>query len=190
MRIIAGSARSLSLKTVGGMDTRPTTDKIKETLFNILQGDIPGCSFLDLFAGSGQIGLEALSRGAKSAVFVENNRRAAACIADNIRFTKFDAQAKLMQMDVLSALRRMEGQEQFDVVFMDPPYGRQFEQQVLEYLSGSSLLKEDSLIIVEASLDTEFGYLGEYGFELVKCKAYRNNAHIFVRRIDKEDTVG
>ena len=74
MRIIAGSARSLPLKTLEGMNTRPTTDKIKETLFNVLQGDIPGCYFLDLFAGSGQIGLEALSRGGNYAVFVENNR--------------------------------------------------------------------------------------------------------------------
>ena len=90
MRIIAGTARSLPLKTIEGMNTRPTSDKIKETLFNMLQIDVPGCYFLDLFAGSGQIGLEALSRGAAYSVFIENNRKAAKCIEDNIIFTKFD----------------------------------------------------------------------------------------------------
>ena len=95
MRIIAGTARSLPLKTIEGMDTRPTTDRIKETLFNMLQNDVPGCYFLDLFAGSGQIGLEAVSRGARYAVFVENNKKACACIEDNIHFTKFDRETKL-----------------------------------------------------------------------------------------------
>ena len=88
MRIIAGTARSLPLKSIAGKDTRPTTDRIKETLFNILRTDISGSRFLDLFAGSGQIGLEALSRGADYAVFVENNKKAGACITDNIRFTR------------------------------------------------------------------------------------------------------
>ena len=84
MRIIAGSARSLPLRAPEGMDTRPTSDQIKETLFNMLQYDIPGCYFLDLFAGSGQIGLESLSRGGEYSVFVENNRKAAKCIEENI----------------------------------------------------------------------------------------------------------
>lgn len=97
MRIIAGTARSLPLKTIEGMDTRPTTDRIKETLFNMLQNDVPGSYFLDLFAGSGQIGLEAVSRGARYAVFVENNKKACTCIEDNIPFTKFDRETKLLQ---------------------------------------------------------------------------------------------
>ena len=101
MRIIAGTARSLPLKTIEGMDTRPTTDRIKETLFNMLQNDVPGCYFLDLFAGSGQIGLEAVSRGARYAVFVENNKKACACIEDNIHFTKFDRETKLLQSSFL-----------------------------------------------------------------------------------------
>ena len=96
MRIIAGTARSLPLKTIEGKDTRPTTDKTKETLFNVMQFDVTGAYFLDLFAGSGQIGLEALSRGAAYAVFVENSRKAASCIEDNIHFTKFDKVSRLM----------------------------------------------------------------------------------------------
>ena len=88
MRVIAGSARSLPLKTLEGMDTRPTTDRIKETLFNMIQSEIPGCRFLDLYAGSGAIAIEALSRGAKEAVLVENSKAACACIRENLAFTK------------------------------------------------------------------------------------------------------
>ena len=121
MRIIAGTARSLPLKTIDGMDTRPTTDKTKETLFNVLQMDVPGAYFLDLFAGSGQIGLEALSRGGAYAVFIENNRKAAKCIEENIAFTRFDKQSMLLTMDVISGLHSLEGKYTFDLIFMDPP---------------------------------------------------------------------
>lgn len=182
MRIIAGTARSLPLKTVPGMDTRPTTDRIKETLFNILQDDVPGSYFLDLFAGSGQIGLEAVSRGARYAVFVDNGKKAVACIEDNIHFTKFDKETKLYPMEVLSALRTMEGKYQFDIIFMDPPYDQEIEKDVLRYLATSSLLKEDTLMIVEASLETEFDYLEEMGLELIRLKTYKTNAHAFIRR--------
>lgn len=182
MRIIAGTARSLPLKTVPGQETRPTTDRIKETLFNMIQDEVPGCYFLDLFAGSGQIGLEAVSRGARYAVFVDNGKKAVACIEDNIRFTKFDKETKLYSSDVLSALRSMEGKYQFDLIFMDPPYDQETEKEVLRYLSESSLLKEDTLIIVEASLQTEFAYLGEFGLELTRLKTYKTNEHAFIRK--------
>ena len=131
MRIIAGTARSLPLKTIEGKDTRPTTDKTKETLFNVMQFDVPGAYFLDLFAGSGQIGLEALSRGAAYAVFVENSRKAASCIEDNIHFTKFDKVSRLMMTDAVTAVRTLEGKYKFDIVFMDPPYNKEFEKEVL-----------------------------------------------------------
>lgn len=183
MRIIAGTARSLPLKTLEGLDTRPTTDRIKETLFNILQEEVPGSYFLDLFAGSGQIGLEALSRGAHYAVFVDNNKKAAACIEDNIHFTKFDRQCRLYSSEVLGALRSMEGKYQFDLIFMDPPYRQELERDVLTYLSHSSLLKEDTLIIVEAALNTDFHYLEELGFTLCRMKNYKTNVHAFIRKI-------
>ena len=93
MRVIAGSARRLLLKTVDGMDTRPTTDRIKETLFNMLQPQIPGCQFLDLFSGSGAIGIEALSRGADLAVMIENNPQAVACIRENLGTTRLEERA-------------------------------------------------------------------------------------------------
>ena len=103
MRVIAGRARSLRLKTPQGSDTRPTTDRIKETLFNMIQGELPGCIFVDLFAGSGGIGIEALSRGASHAYFVENAKEAAACIQENLTFTKFSDSATLLKQDVFAA---------------------------------------------------------------------------------------
>lgn len=181
MRIIAGKGRSLPLKTIEGMDTRPTTDRIKETLFNMLQPYLAGCAFLDLFAGSGQIGLEAVSRGADYAVFVENNRKAAACVQDNIDFTKFGSQCTLLTMDVLSGLRTLEGKHYFDVVFMDPPYHKDLERQALEYLQTSSLIDGDSLIVVEAALDTEFSYAAE-SYTIEKIKRYKTNQHVFLTR--------
>lgn len=182
MRIIAGTARSLPLKSIAGKDTRPTTDRIKETLFNILRTDISGSRFLDLFAGSGQIGLEALSRGADYAVFVENNKKAGACITDNIRFTRMQERCELLVMDVLSALRSLDGKEPFDLIFMDPPYRSGREQEVLTYLASSALLKEDAVVIIEAALDTDFSYLGQLGFEMIKEKKYKTNKHIFVSK--------
>ena len=182
MRIIAGTARSLPLKTIEGKDTRPTTDKTKETLFNVMQFDVPGAYFLDLFALIGQIGLEALSRGAAYAVFVENSRKAASCIEDNIRFTKFDKVSKLMMTDAVTAVRTLEGKYKFDIVFMDPPYNKELEKEVLIALSDSDILKDDTLIVVEASNDTDFDYLTEFGYEIVKEKIYKTNKHVFIKR--------
>lgn len=183
MRIIAGTARSMPLKTIEGKDTRPTTDRIKETLFNMLQMDVPGAMFLDLFAGSGGIGLEAVSRGAKKAVFVENSRKAAACIQDNINFTKFNSKCDLKCMDVLAALRTLERKYVFDIIFMDPPYHQELENSVLRYLKDSSILNEDTLIIVEEALDIDPETLTQDGYEIIKVKKYKTNQHIFLKRV-------
>ena len=102
MRVIAGTARSLPLKTIEGLETRPTTDRIKETLFNMLTGYVPQAKFLDLFAGSGGIGIEALSRGAESCTFVEQAKNAAACIEDNLKFTKLADKAQVRKFDAVS----------------------------------------------------------------------------------------
>jgi len=182
MRIIAGTARSLPLRSLEGRDTRPTTDRIKETLFNILQPGIAGSSFLDLFAGSGQIGLEALSRGADHAVFVENSKKACACIEDNIRFTRFEQQSGLLRMEALSALRSLDGKDTFDYIFMDPPYKSDLEREALSYIAASGLLKEDAVIIVEAAADTDFSYVSELGLKITRVKKYKTNQHIFVSK--------
>ena len=124
MRVIAGTARSMPLKCIEGLDTRPTTDRIKETLFNMLQPEIPGCRFLDLFGGSGAIGIEALSRGADFAAFAENNKKAYECILANLAFTRLADRSRVFFMDALGALRVMEEDGPFDLIFLDPPYGR------------------------------------------------------------------
>mgnify|MGYP003376791821 FL=1 len=180
MRVIAGSARRLLLKTVPGMDTRPTTDRIKETLFNMLQTEIPGCYFLDLFSGSGAIGIEALSRGADKAVFIENNPDAVNCIRENLASTRLEENALVMGNDVIAGLKRLEGHNhRFDVVFMDPPYHQGLEQKVLEYLAASPMVTEDTLIIMEAALDTDFDWLEQAGYHLLKNKEYKTNKHVF-----------
>ena len=180
MRVVAGSAKSLKLKTIEGMETRPTQDRIKETLFNMIQYDIAGCTFLDLFSGSGAIGIEAISRGVKKAVFVENNPNAIQCIMENLKKTQLEDQAEVIREDVFLALRRLDGREKFDYVFMDPPYNHMLEKEVLTYLAKSDLLEKDALIIVEASLATDFSYLEELGFLMIKQKKYKTNMHVFI----------
>ena len=150
--------------------------------FNMLQNDVPGCYFLDLFAGSGQIGLEAISRGALYAVFIENNRKAAKCIEDNIAFTKFTKESRLLTTDVISGISSLEGKYTFDIIFMDPPYRQGLEEDVLRFLSKSDILKPDTKIIVEASLDTDFSYLDELGFNVLKFKKYKTNMHVFIQK--------
>ena len=118
MRVIAGKARSLRLKTIEGMDTRPTTDRIKETLFNMIQPSIADSRFLDLFAGSGGIGIEALSRGASWCVFVEQQRKAAECIRENLAFTRLKEDATLLVTDAVSAVNKLDGEEAFSWIFL------------------------------------------------------------------------
>lgn len=187
MRVIAGSAKRLQLKTLDGLDTRPTTDRIKETLFNMITSGIYDSIFLDLFSGSGGIGIEALSRGAKKAVFVEMNPKAMACIKENLKHTKLEKKAMTLTKEVMTALYQLEGEFVFDYVFMDPPYNRELERKVLEYLSESSLIYEDTLLIVEASKETDFSYLNDLGYHLIKEKVYKTNKHIFIEKAGKEE---
>ena len=183
MRIIAGTARSLPLKTTSGLETRPTADNIKETIFNILQADVPGSVFLDLFSGCGAIGLEAVSRGAKKAVLVENSRRAAACIRDNINFTKFGDRCELKTMDAAAAVRALERRYVFDIVYMDPPYGMGLELEVLSALKDSSIINEDSILVIETSRKTNVSAYEMGAFEIYRQKLYKNNQHVFLRRL-------
>ncbi len=188
MRVIAGKARRLPLKTAPGRDTRPTTDRIKETLFNMLQSEVGGIRFLDLFSGSGGIGIEALSRGAEYACFVESARAAADCIRENLAFTRLAAQAEVMQCDVMTALARLEGQEPFGIIFMDPPYGKGLERAVLEEIARRrpSFVTGETTLIAEAELRTDFSYAEAVGYELLREKTYKTNKHVFLRlREDK-----
>ncbi len=181
MRVIAGTARSLPLKTPDGQDTRPTTDRIKETLFNMLQTRIPGAVFVDMFSGSGGIGIEALSRGASKAYFIENAPKAISCIEQNLLFTKLADHAIVIKQDAASALHNIYEKE-VSIIFMDPPYELEHEKRILAQLSQMKYVTEDTLIIVEASLKTDFSYLEEYGFTLEKEKKYKTNKHVFIRK--------
>ena len=183
MRVIAGTARSLQLKTVPGLQTRPTTDRIKETLFNIMAPYIPGSEFLDLFSGSGGIGIEAISRGAERAYFVDNSRSAIKVIQENLNHTHFTEQAEVIGYDAVSAIRMLEAKHgAFDVIFMDPPYDNELEKEVLYALAGSPLVNEDTLIVIESSKETKFDYLSEAGFYIHKVKEYKTNKHTFLFR--------
>lgn len=185
MRVIAGSARRLQLKTLEGLETRPTTDRIKETLFNMIRDRLVGSQFLDCFSGSGGIGIEALSRGAAKAVFIEKNPKAVECIRENLKTTHLEDAALVMTCDVITGLKRLEGKEYcFDTVFMDPPYKQEYEKQVLEYLSDSGLVHGETVMIVEASLETDFSYVSGLGFEVVRNKEYKTNKHVFLRKQD------
>lgn len=183
MRVIAGSARRLNLKTIEGLDTRPTTDRIKETLFNMINLRLPGSTFLDLFSGSGGIGIEALSRGAVQTVFIEKNPKAVECIRENLRTTKLEEKAVVMECGVLAGLKRLEGKGYvFHTVFMDPPYEKGLEQEALSCLADSALINEDSVIIIEASLQTDFSYAASMGYHIIKCKNYKTNKHVFLEK--------
>ena len=181
MRVIAGTARSLPLKTPEGLDVRPTTDRIKETLFNVLQSEIPGAVFVDLFSGSGGIGIEALSRGARKAYFVDNGSKALSCIQKNLLFTKMENRAIVIKQDAVSALSNIYEKE-VDLIFMDPPYDSGLERNVLEVLQRMKYVTEDTLIVVEADKGTEFSYLQELGFLLIKEKCYKTNKDVFICR--------
>ena len=182
MRVIAGSARRLSLVTPKGMDTRPTADKIKETLFNILAPVIYDTDFLDLFSGSGGIGIEALSRGANSATFIERDKRACECIRKNLETTGFNDRAALYPSDVLSTLYNLNPPKAFDIVFMDPPFYNDYEKQVLGILRNLDIIDENTLIIIEAGIKTDFSYVKEMGYEITRIKEYKNNEHVFLKK--------
>ncbi len=187
MRVIAGTAGRLQLKTVPGQTTRPTTDRIKETLFNILAPELADCEFLDLFSGSGGIGIEALSRGAKQAYFVDSSRKAGAVIRENLIHTRLEAKGHILIMDAVSAVRSLaKDHEAFDWIFMDPPYRQGLEQEVLYALSHSPLVGERTRIVVESDLDTRFAYLEALPFEIYRVKEYKTNKHTFLRLCGKE----
>jgi len=155
-RVIAGSARGRHLVTPEGMGTRPTTDRCKEALFGVIQFDVPGSRFLDLFAGSGQIGIEALSRGAVSLDLVEQDRRAMSCIRQNLQSLNFTSQSRTWLMSVEKAILYFHQEHrQFDMIFMDPPYEHGFEEKIGSLIAESDLLSDQGMLIIESSSQTD-----------------------------------
>lgn len=151
MRVISGSARGRRLKELQGMDTRPTTDKVKESMFNIIQFEIEGRKVLDLFGGTGQLGIEALSRGAAHGTFVEQRREAVALIRDNLRATGLSESSHVVQGDALSFLASCR--EKFDVIFLDPPYESGLLDQCLEAITKFDILNEHGIMVCESAAE-------------------------------------
>lgn len=184
MRVIAGSARRLLLEAPKGTNTRPTTDKTKETLFNCLMPYLGDAYFLDLFAGSGSIGIEALSRGAKECIFVEKSKDAIKCIEKNLTTTHFNDKSQVLKGDVLGILSSLESKGPFDIIFLDPPFNTGLEESVLSIISRSRIANDDTIIVVECSNDTSLPYLEDLSFEVFKIKEYKSHKHIFLRKVD------
>lgn len=185
MRVISGKAGSIPLKTIKENDTRPTQDRIKETLFNMLGTDVAGAVFLDLFAGSGGIGIEALSRGSDKAYFIDNNPKCIRVINDNLLKTHLKSGAVVMHSDYKTAIGQIS--EACDYIFVDPPYNKMIEKDVLHRLKGTGLLNENTLIIVEASIDTDLSYVSDLGYEIVRVKNYKTNKHVFLKLESKNE---
>lgn len=152
MRVISGSARGRILQPVPGKDTRPTTDKVKESVFNILQFRLYDAVMLDLFAGTGQMGIEALSRGAARAVFVDRAPKAVSIIRKNIAAARVEDRAEVLQMTYQQALQKLQGQK-FDILFLDPPYGGELLNSALNAVESFDILSTDGIIICESSVE-------------------------------------
>lgn len=181
MRVIAGYLKGRRLEAPQGKTTRPTTDRIKETLFNIIQYDVSGSVFLDLFSGSGGIAIEAISRGAKEAVLVENDTRALACIRRNLEHTQTQGCIEIMASNALNVVGELERKGKvFDIIFMDPPYDRGMEKKVLDRLIDSQIVHEGSMIIVETSVSNQVDYMYDYDVKEIRIKTYKTNKHIFI----------
>ena len=151
MRVVAGSARGTVLKTPDGMLTRPTADRVKEAVFSILHFDVQNAVVLDLFGGTGQLGIEALSRGAKRAIFVDHQQKACELIKENLRRTKFTQQASVVRGDYLEYLKRTK--EQFDIILLDPPYAEIFLENALNCIAEIDILRDDGIIVTERPLE-------------------------------------
>lgn len=156
MRVIAGEVRGHKLDTLKGNSTRPTMDKVKGAIFNMIAPNVCDSCVLDLFAGSGALGIEALSRGAQSAVFVDKSRESIGIIKKNLEHTKLEKRSVVMNCDACEAVLRLKGKElKFDIIFIDPPYNKKIVQKALIFLESNGILKDSGMIIVEHSKDDE-----------------------------------
>ena len=156
MRVISGKARGVSLLTPKGEHTRPTADRVKEALFSIIQFDLPGARVLDLFGGTGQLGIEALSRGAKSAVFVDCREDACRLIKENLKRTKFESDGTVIRSDYLQYLSRCK--KKFDIIILDPPYAEVFLENALKCITEIDILQSGGIIIAERPLGKDLPY--------------------------------
>ena len=168
MRVITGKARGVQLKTPEGMLTRPTTDRVKEALFSIIQFEIPGARVLDLFGGTGQLGIEALSRGAQQAVFVDAREEACKLIRENLNRTRLSQDSQVVRSDYLQYLERCK--DRFDIILLDPPYAEVFLENALKRITEIDILESNGIIVAERPVGKELPWEFE-GY--VRSKDYK-----------------
>ncbi len=179
LRVISGSRRGRKLLTVKGMRTRPTADRMRESLFNILSNRVIGSHILDLFAGTGALGIEALSRGATSAVFIDKEKEAFSIIGRNLEICRLEEQSKVMRWDIATNLKCLEGKEpKFDMVFMDPPYDQGLAQKALANLYQSNSVTNGAIVVVEHS-PAEPVHENLFGFEMTDQRRYGRTCFSF-----------
>ena len=180
MRVITGKARGVSLKTPEGMQTRPTTDRVKEAMFSIIHFDVPGAKVLDLFGGTGQLGIEALSRGAENAVFVDSREESCKLIRENLTRTKLQPQGKVVRADYLEYIRRCR--EKFDIILLDPPYAEVFLENALKTIVEIDILQSGGIIIAERPLGKELPWEFD-GYSRSRDYKYGNTLLAVYRKI-------
>ena len=180
MRVISGKARGISLMTPKGELTRPTADRVKEALFSIIQFDLPGAKVLDLFGGTGQLGIEAISRGAKHAVFVDAREDACRLIKENLKRTKLEVDGTVIRSDYLQYLNRCK--EKFDIIILDPPYAEVFLENALNIITEIDVLQSGGIIIAERPLGKDlpwefegFSRSKDYKYGQILLTIYRKN---------------
>ena len=183
MRVITGKARGVLLKTPEGLKTRPTADRVKEALFSIIQFDLPGAKVLDLFAGTGQLGIEALSRGASGAVFVDEDEAACRLIRENLKRTNLSADAQVVRGDYLNYLKSTK--EKFDIILLDPPYAEVFLENALKMITEIDILQSGGIIVAEYPVGKElpFEFCGytrsrDYKYGKTMLALYRKDRQI------------
>ena len=183
MRVIAGCAKGKQLKTPDGMQTRPTTDRVKEALFSIIQFEVPGTKVLDLFGGTGQLGIEALSRGAKKAVFVDAREDACKLIRENLKRTDFADCAQVVRADYLEYLKHCR--EKFDIILLDPPYAEVFLENALKFITEIDILQSGGIIILERPVGKELPW-EFYGYSRSKDYKYGSTLLTLYRKCQAE----
>lgn len=181
MRIIAGNLRGTKLQTPEGDNTRPTTDRIKTTMFNIIAFDIQEQDVLDVFAGSGSLGFECLSRGANSATFLDVDKSAIDIIKKNADKLRVTETSEILNKSFDEYLKNSN--KKFGLIFLDPPYSKGLHQQALELISKNDVLTDDGIIVLEISSDDDCGDLEKLGFEIYKQKSFARTTLNFIKKI-------
>ena len=184
MRVISGTAGGKKLNTLSGLNTRPTLDRVKEAVFSIIQFELEDKNVLDLFSGSGALAIESLSRGAKSAVLCDNSYEAIKIIKKNIKETRLEDKAEIINKDYLEALKKLnKANQKFDIIFLDPPYKSDFAIKAMQYIFDNNMLLEDGTIIFETDDKNKEKEILKYKeMKIFDIRKYGSVYVIFIRK--------